>query len=106
MFSYALKIEPEGPNASISKDYLGWIQEKLKQKHPKPQKQHLATPITGSGFVVSPSGHVLTNAHVAVDCTRIELKGKAISGTAFLIASDRRNDLALLKTSGRPAAVV
>jgi serine protease Do len=53
---------------------------------------------TGSGFIVSPDGYILTNAHVvanAADVTvkladRRELKAK-------LIGADRRTDVALLK---------
>jgi S1-C subfamily serine protease len=53
---------------------------------------------TGSGFVVSEAGHVVTNAHVAETCTewRVHLpEGDTV--TASLVAADHANDLALLK---------
>jgi S1-C subfamily serine protease len=53
---------------------------------------------TGSGFFVSKSGHVVTNAHVIKGCNRITVGDNANTQTgATLVASDRRNDLALLK---------
>lgn len=56
---------------------------------------------SGTGFVVSPEGHVLTNAHVAGDCARLAVEGQP----ATLVAADTELDLALLST-GNPAATV
>jgi S1-C subfamily serine protease len=56
---------------------------------------------TGTGFVVSPSGHVVTNQHVVDGCTG-DIKGN-LSGEApaslRLVSSDETNDLALLQAS-------
>lgn len=56
----------------------------------------------GSGFLISKDGYVLTNDHVAGDATEIIVTttdGK--QHTAKLIASDRTNDVALLKIDGK-----
>ena len=61
---------------------------------------------SGSGFVVSRDGHVLTNAHVIERCAAVRAKlpgGKAAE--VEVIARDQRGDLALLKAEFAPSAV-
>ena len=50
---------------------------------------------SGSGFVVSKEGHILTNAHVVKECSEILVDGQP----ATLVESSDMFDLALLKTS-------
>lgn len=55
---------------------------------------------SGTGFVVSASGHVLTNNHVTRDCSVVQLlssDGQTADGR--IIARDDRNDLALIHSS-------
>ncbi|MGE5512075.1 MAG: trypsin-like peptidase domain-containing protein [Bacteroidota bacterium] len=55
---------------------------------------------TGTGFFVSNTGHILTNAHVVERCSKIEVKRTGdVHTTADVVARDEINDLALLKTS-------
>ncbi len=58
---------------------------------------------TGSGFVVSPRGHVLTNEHVVTKCREVRVAGIVNSEQ---VATDEKLDLALLKVSpgGRSVA--
>jgi S1-C subfamily serine protease len=53
---------------------------------------------TGTGFVISASGHILTNKHVADGCTDIhgQLNGQPET-TLRVVSSDAQNDLALLQ---------
>ncbi len=53
----------------------------------------------GSGFYVSKFRHIITNQHVVNECNKITV-GDSMSAQipADLIASDKRNDLALLQT--------
>jgi len=55
---------------------------------------------SGSGFYVTASGHLVTNAHVVEGCTRITL---ANGSRLTLVAVDAEADLALLERSGEPA---
>ncbi len=52
---------------------------------------------TGSGFVVSSQGHVLTSAHVVDDCRDVRVKRASRVTKASTLASDPDTDLALLK---------
>lgn len=55
---------------------------------------------SGSGFFVTSSGVGLTNYHVVEGCSLVTIKG---FGSATVVASDRRNDIALLRLVGTAA---
>ncbi|MDB2423465.1 serine protease [Paracoccaceae bacterium] len=57
---------------------------------------------SGSGFYVTDEGHIITNHHVIEGCEdmKVHSKGNVLKTTK--IADDRRNDLALLKTTESP----
>lgn len=57
---------------------------------------------TGTGVIISSDGEILTNAHVVDGATeiRVRLSGETEPREARLLASDRGNDLALLRMSG------
>lgn len=57
----------------------------------------------GTGFFVSPQGHMLTNAHVAGDCRQIGVMLETGRVAAQLVRKDERNDLALIKVDVRGA---
>lgn len=61
----------------------------------------------GSGFVISPDGYILTNAHVveAGDDITVKLNDKR-EYTAKVIGSDRRTDVALIKIDATGLPVV
>ena len=52
---------------------------------------------SGTGFVVSPTGQILTNEHVIAGCREVRVRG---IGPATVRHTDKRNDLALLETDG------
>ena len=64
-----------------------------REPEPPPRGGGLAS---GSGFAVTPR-HVLTNHHVIEGATRLEAVSEAGATGAQLVASDPRNDLALLR---------
>jgi S1-C subfamily serine protease len=54
---------------------------------------------TGTGFVISPSGHIVTNQHVIAGCSG-DISGNLTGEAAMnlrLVSSDESNDLALLQ---------
>ena len=65
----------------------------------KPKKQQQPTKEIGSGFYVSKFRHIVTNQHVVNKCKKITV-GDSITKQipATLVASDKRNDLAILQT--------
>ncbi len=60
---------------------------------------------SGTGFFVSKIGHIITNHHVIEGCNTVLLTfgGKEIK--ASILASDRKNDLAILKANVSPSQV-
>ena len=57
---------------------------------------------SGTGFLVTEDGSILTNAHVVKDCSEIKVAAKAGTFvTATVSARDAMNDLALLKANAR-----
>ncbi len=60
----------------------------------------------GSGFFVSPAGHVLTNYHVVRGCTTTDVfDADMAKQTGRVVAVDERNDLALVETHATAKAV-
>ncbi len=56
---------------------------------------------TGTGFAVSTTTHVVTNAHVAAGCRTLRVLQGSASAPASLVAVDTEADLALLRTDLR-----
>ncbi len=61
----------------------------------------------GSGFIVSPDGHILTNAHVVANASEVTVRlTDKREFKAKVIGVDRRTDVALIKIEGRGLPVV
>ncbi|MGA8027639.1 MAG: serine protease [Bryobacteraceae bacterium] len=61
---------------------------------------------SGTGFAVSPEGHVLTNAHVVSGCSRVTARIGGLELSAQTVSLDFQNDLALLRISGTFSVVL
>jgi len=83
------------------------IAKKPKKKEPKqiPDDEKIVAVGSGTGFFVSKSGHIISNHHVIEGCdaTKLSFKGKEIE--ADVLAVDKMNDLAILKTNLIPSKV-
>jgi len=72
------------------------------QRHIPPQEATKTPPSvqskSGSGFIISKMGHVITNAHVVEGCQKVNVGANTyIQTEANVISADKINDLALLK---------
>lgn len=54
---------------------------------------------SGTGFFVSPQGHIVSDEHVVGDCSAIDFSFGGQKHSAVVLALDRTNDIALLKTT-------
>lgn len=63
--------------------------------HAQPKEKEPKLKGTGTGFIVSEQGHVLTNYHVIARAKQIRVPG--LSEALGVVAVDKENDLALLK---------
>ena len=83
------------------------VAEKPKKKKPKasPDDDKIVPAGSGSGFFVSRDGHIITNHHVIDGCnnTKVSFKGNQLD--AKILAVDKMNDIAILKTNIKPNSI-
>jgi hypothetical protein len=72
---------------------------------PKTDNNKIVAASSGTGFFVSRSGHIITNHHVAEECKTVKVSFKGKEVKASVLAVDRHNDLAILKTNLTPSSV-
>lgn len=60
--------------------------------------------LTGTAFIVSNQGHLLTNRHVVGNCQQVRVAGS--DKPLKVLSQDEANDLALLQMTGKPKTVV
>ena len=62
------------------------------------QQREFETQSTGSGFIISPDGYIVTNAHVVDDASEVTVRlSDKREFVAKVIGSDQRTDVSLLK---------
>ncbi len=67
-----------------------------KESEPGSDKGEKSKKTSGSGFIISKEGHVLTNHHVVNECENITVKNNSGNYSSSLVVSDSTNDLAIL----------
>lgn len=91
-------LTPDGAPTYLLLGQLRLAQSLMNQHSREPQLEG-----SGSGFVVSGEGHVLTNQHVIEDCREIRIS--PLEQAVKVVGSDKRNDLALLQGTPTPTFV-
>jgi S1-C subfamily serine protease len=98
---------------------IGDVQQYIASKNPKkkivkkskPKKKEpkivvgddqVVPAASGSGFFITSSGYILTNNHVIEGCRKVSLTHNGKEVEANVIATDNKNDLAILKAKVRP----
>lgn len=87
--------------------FLNSIESKISigKKDVVPERSYGTVVSTGTGFIVSQEGHMLTNAHVVDGCKKITTWYSDKTEPLDLIAADEENDLALLSSGIHPEIV-
>jgi S1-C subfamily serine protease len=98
------------PNRDVA-EAIERIQRKLATNtNPPSARASIAAPApltSGSGFFVTQTGHILTNAHVVNGCEAIAIKPKGDAEIAArIVATNKNDDLAILKVDRRVERVV
>ena len=76
-----------------------------KEKKPKkqlPKDNEIVAAGSGSGFIVSKDGHIITNYHVIEGCDVNKITFKGIQSDVKTLAVDKVNDIAILKSNASP----
>ena len=81
--------------------------EKPKKKEPKqtPEDDKIIAASSGTGFFVSRSGHIVTNHHVIEGCNAVKVSFEGDEIEAKVLAVDKMNDLAIIKSNIKPNKV-
>ena len=79
---------------------------KPKKKEPKivAEDNKVVPAASGSGFYINSSGYAVTNDHVVGGCRKVSINADGQDYEATIIASDPKNDLAIIKSNIRPKA--
>ena len=83
------------------------VAKKPKKKEPKsiPGDDKIVPAGSGSGFFVSKDGHAITNYHVIQGCDFSKLSFKGSQEEVKILAVDKVNDLAILKSNVKPDVI-
>jgi serine protease Do len=85
------------PEGSPFEDFFKQFQDRFRDRGGR-DPQHRSATALGSGFIIDPSGYVVTNNHVVADASDIEVTlTTGENYPAKLVGTDQRTDLALLK---------
>jgi hypothetical protein len=79
--------------------------EKREEKRRQADNGKVIAAASGTGFVVSSSGHIITNNHVIDGCQEVKVHTKGDVYKAKVLRRDTVNDLAVIKASFQPSWV-
>ena len=94
-------LTPE-PVYERTKDSVAFITSNITQAAEGPFGESQSGTATGSGFVVSDKGYIVTNAHVVDGASSVKVKiGDGATRAAKIVGKDDSTDIALLKVDPR-----
>ena len=76
--------------------------DKEDERTPKYKDTDVVPASSGTGFLVSNQGHIISNHHVIEGCKTVKASYRGEEKIANIIAVDKSNDLAILKSDIRP----
>jgi serine protease Do len=92
-------MDPEDPMYDFFRRFQGQGMPRGKQQ---PQQREVPVRGQGSGFIVSPDGIILTNAHVVKDATEVTVKlTDRREFRAKVLGSDAKTDVAVIKIDAK-----
>ena len=80
--------------------------EKREEKRRQADKEKVIAAASGTGFVVSNSGHIVTNNHVIDGCQEVKVHTDGDVYKAKILRRDTVNDLAVIKANFKPSRVL
>jgi len=93
----AHRFDPKGGGPMRPRLPFNGFGRDLPPGHPDPEEER-SERAQGSGFVISPDGYILTNAHVVDEADEVVVRlADRREFRARIVGSDRRTDIALLK---------
>jgi len=101
--SFTISLPTAAPGRDENATYSREFPFVAASSDPPPARSETESSVsTGSGFLVSRSGHVVTNAHVVEDRDEIEVRLREgdVAFPARVVIRDRDNDLAVLQLLG------
>ncbi len=81
------------------------ITEETEKQKPSPDDNKIVAAGSGSGFFVSKNGHAITNYHVIQGCDINKLSFKGSQTEVKVLAVDKVNDIAILKSNAKPDVI-
>lgn len=94
-------VPPEWPYEDFGENFFDWFFRQTPPGAPQqepPQRRQMAQ---GSGFIISPDGHIITNYHVVGNAREITVQmSDDRTQQATLIGADPESDVALIKIDG------
>ena len=92
---------------SLGKCVANIASKPKKKKKPKvsPNDDKIVPAGSGSGFFVSKDGHTITNYHVIEGCDINKLSFKGSQTEVKVLAVDKVNDIAILKSNAKPDVI-
>ncbi len=106
---YSIRVSKTGYNdfhqrVDLKESTVLWA-SLTKVTETKPKEEKIVPAASGTGFFVSRTGHIITNHHVIEDCEAVKVSFKGDEVRARVLATDKFNDLAILKTNLTPRHV-